>query len=191
MIALTETERQYLLSLARSHITSELVSGVEIEQFINLTDGLLAQCGCFVTLHKNRALRGCIGTIEATRPLVDGVKENAVNAAFRDPRFPPLEASELPDVNIEISVLSVPSLLRYSDSDDLLDKLKPDVHGVIISKGWHSATFLPQVWQQLPRKRDFLAHLCMKASLGENCWRESGISVKVYTVVHFSESIST
>ena len=191
MIDLTESERRYLLSLARSHITAELVNGVEVERPMDLTDGLLAHCGCFVTLHKAGALRGCIGTIEATRSLVDGVKENAINAAFRDPRFSPLEASELPDVNIEVSVLSVPCLMRYTDTDDLLDKLKPDVHGVIISKGWHSATFLPQVWQQLPRKREFLEHLCMKASLGKNCWQESDISVKVYTVLHFSESSST
>ena len=191
MIDLSETERQYLLSLARSHITAEFDGRVEAERPIDLTDGILTHCGCFVTLQKAGALRGCIGTIESTHSLVDGVKQNAINAAFRDPRFPPLEASELPDVNIEISVLSVPSLMRYTDTDDLLDKLKPDVHGVIISKGWHSATFLPQVWQQLPRKREFLEHLCMKASLGKNCWRESDISVKVYTVVHFSESSST
>jgi AmmeMemoRadiSam system protein A len=190
MIDLTETERQYLLSLARSHITAELVSEVEIVRPIDHTEGLLAHCGCFVTLQKAGVLRGCIGNIEATRSLADGVRENAKNAAFRDPRFPPLEASELSDVNIEISVLSVPCLMRYTDTDDLLDKLKPDVHGVIISKGWHSATFLPQVWQQLPRKQEFLEHLCMKASLGKNCWRESDISIKVYTVVHFSESSS-
>jgi AmmeMemoRadiSam system protein A len=187
MIDLTETERQHLLRLARDHIKAELVSEFEVDQPFELTDGLLTHCGCFVTLHKVGALRGCIGTIEATRSLVDGVKENALNAAFRDPRFPPLEAIELPDVNIEISVLSVPKLLRYNSADDLIEKLKPGVHGVIISQDWHSATFLPQVWQQLPQKRDFLEHLCMKASLGKNCWKGSELTVRTYTVVHFSE----
>lgn len=188
MIDLTETERQNLLYLARSGITAELVGESEVIRPIELSDNLLAHCGCFVTLHKAGNLRGCIGTIEAKRSLVDGVKENALNAAFKDPRFPPLEASELSQIDIEISVLSVPELLQYEGVDDLLKKLKPGVHGVIIAKNWHSATFLPQVWQQLPQKRTFLGNLCMKAGLGRDCWKEGDLSVKVYTVVHFSET---
>lgn len=187
MVHLTETERQYLLNLARSGIATELMVEYETPRPIELSDSLRAPCGCFVTLHKVGILRGCIGTIEARRSLVDGVKENALNAAFKDPRFPPLEATELPDVNIEISVLSVPKLMPYDGGDDLLEKLNPGVHGVIISKNWHSATFLPQVWQQLPQKRAFLEHLCLKAGLERNCWNKSGLSVKVYSAEHFSE----
>jgi AmmeMemoRadiSam system protein A len=187
MIHLSETERQYLLRLARSVITAELAQGAEVVRSIDVSGGLLARCGCFVTLQKAGSLRGCIGNIEATRSLIDGVKENALNAAFKDPRFPPLEASELSSVNIEISVLSVPQSLQYKDADDLMEKLKPGIHGVIIAKDWHSATFLPQVWCQLPRKRSFLEHLCLKAGMERNCWKDGDLSVRVYTAEHFSE----
>ena len=187
MIHLSETEKQCLLRLARSTIAAELVHGAEVVWPVDVSDGLLARCGCFVTLQKAGNLRGCIGNIEATRSLIDGVKENAFNAAFKDPRFSPLEASELSSVNIEISVLSVPQSLQYHDAEDLLEKLTPGVHGVIIVKDWHSATFLPQVWHQLPRKRTFLEHLCLKAGLEGDCWKDGDLSVKVYTVEHFSE----
>jgi AmmeMemoRadiSam system protein A len=187
MIHLSETQRQCLLRLARSVITAELVQDAEVVRPIDALDDLLARCGCFVTLQKEGGLRGCIGNIEATRSLIDGVEENALNAAFKDPRFPPLEAYELSSVNIEISVLSVPQSLRYRDADDLMEKLKPGIHGVIIDKDWHSATFLPQVWRQLPRKRTFLEHLCLKAGLERSCWKDGDLSVRVYTVEHFSE----
>jgi AmmeMemoRadiSam system protein A len=115
------------------------------------------------------------------------VEDNARNSAFRDPRFPPLEADELPAVDIEISVLSVPIVLQYDDADDLLKKLQPGIHGVIISKAWHSATFLPQVWEQLPDTKSFLEHLCLKAGLEKNSWKTGDLTVKVYTVEYFSE----
>lgn len=187
MIHLSETDRQFLLRLARSVITAELAQGGEMVRPIDASDDLLARCGCFVTLQKDGGLRGCIGNIEATRPLIDSVKENALNAAFKDPRFPPLEASELSSIDIEISVLSVPQSLQYRDAHDLVEKLNPGIHGVIIAKDWHSATFLPQVWRQLPRKRSFLEHLCLKAGLDRNCWKDGDLSVRVYTVEHFSE----
>ncbi len=187
MFQLSETERRSLLKFARSVISVELAQeGEEVKPF-EVSDAMRTPCGCFVTLHKAGSLRGCIGNIEATRSLLDGIKENALNAAFQDPRFSPLEVSELPTVNIEISVLSLPQELQYKSADDLLEKLKPGIHGVIIAKNWNSATFLPQVWQQLPQKRSFLEHLCQKAGLKKNCWQNGGLSVKVYTVEHFSE----
>jgi len=187
MIQLSETERQSLLQFARSVITIELLQEGEVVRPIDVSGAMLTPCGCFVTLHKTGSLRGCIGNIEATLSLIDGIRENAINAAFKDPRFPPLEASELPAVSIEISVLSIPQSLQYHGADDLLQKLNPGVHGVIIAKNWHSATFLPQVWQQLPRKRSFLEHLCQKAGLERNCWKDGNLSVRVYTAEHFSE----
>jgi AmmeMemoRadiSam system protein A len=184
---LSDDDRNCLLKLARSAITAELVGGTEVIRPANPSAVLQEKCGCFVTLHKNKALRGCIGTIEATRSLLDGVEDSARNSAFRDPRFPPLEADELPAVDIEISVLSVPVALKYDDADDLLKKLQPGIHGVIISSAWHSATFLPQVWEQLPDPTSFLEHLCLKAGLEKNSWKTGDLAVKVYTVEYFSE----
>ena len=104
---LSDDDRNSLLKLARSAITAELVGGAEVIRPTKPSAALQEKCGCFVTLHKNKALRGCIGTIEAARSLLAGVEEIARNSAFRDPRFPPLEADELPAVDIEISVLTV------------------------------------------------------------------------------------
>jgi AmmeMemoRadiSam system protein A len=143
--------------------------------------------GCFVSLHQHGNLRGCIGTIEPEQPLLDGVEANALNAAFRDPRFAPLEVKELTTTDIEISVLTVPRKLAFKDSEDLKAQLKPGVHGVILSKGWQRATFLPQVWEQLPDKEMFLKHLCQKAGLGSNCWKDTAIEVEVYEAEVFSE----
>ena len=187
MIHLTEPEQRALLSLARSVIAAQLLKGTEVSRPVVTSGHLLAECGCFVTLKIGENLRGCIGHIEATRPLVDCVEENAINAAFKDPRFPPLKAAELPSTNIEISVLSVPQSLHYRDADDLLEKLVPGTHGVIITKNWHSATFLPQVWDQLPDKRAFLQQLCLKAGLEKNGWKDKDLSIRIYTVEHFSE----
>ncbi|MFY9707116.1 MAG: AmmeMemoRadiSam system protein A [Desulfobacterales bacterium] len=184
---LSDDDRNCLLKLARSAITAELVGGDEVIRPANPSAALQEKCGSFVTLHKNKALRGCIGTIEATRSLLAGVEDNARNSAFRDPRFPPLEADELPAIDIEISVLSVPVALKYDDADDLLKKLQPGIHGVIISRAWHSATFLPQVWEQLPDTTSFLEHLCLKAGLEKNSWKTGDLTVKVYTVEYFSE----
>ncbi len=185
--SLSDDDRNCLLKLARSAITAELIGGDEVIRPAKPSAALQEKCGCFVTLHKNKALRGCIGTIEAARSLLAGVEDNARNSAFRDPRFPPLEADELPAVDIEISVLSVPIVVQYDDADDLLKKLQPGIHGVIISKAWHSATFLPQVWEQLPDTKSFLEHLCLKAGLEKNSWKTGDLTVKVYTVEYFSE----
>ena len=184
---LSDDDRNCLLKVARSAITAELVGGAEVIRPAKPSTALQEKCGCFVTLHKNKALRGCIGTIEAAHSLLAGVEDNARNSAFRDPRFSPLEADELPAVDIEISVLSVPIALKYDDADDLLKKLQPGIHGVIISKAWHTATFLPQVWKQLPDTISFLEHLCLKAGLEKNSWKTGDLTVKVYTVEYFSE----
>jgi AmmeMemoRadiSam system protein A len=184
---LSDDDRNSLLKLARSVIAAELIGGAEVIRPARPSAALQEKCGCFVTLHKNKALRGCIGTIEAARSLLASVEDNARNSAFRDPRFPPLEADELPAVDIEISVLSVPMALEYDDAEDLLKKLQPGVHGVIISRAWHSATFLPQVWDQLPDTKSFLEHLCIKAGLEKNSWKAGDLTVKVYTVEYFSE----
>ena len=185
--SLTDEDRGALLRLARSAIAAKLDSKNRVEKPASLSPPMQEKRGCFVTLHIRGALRGCIGNIEPVKPLVSGVEDNALNAAFRDPRFPRLSSEELPEVDIEVSVLTVPQILEYTDGEDLKKKLKPGVHGVILSKGWHSATFLPQVWEQLPGKEQFLAHLCQKGGMDSMCWKDGDIVVKVYEAEYFSE----
>ena len=187
MADLTIDDHKALLTLARSAIASELIDGVSIDRPARVTPAMQENRGCFVTLHTGENLRGCIGTIEPERPLITNVENNALNAAFRDPRFHPLEADELSRVNIEISVLTKPQVLPFNDVEELKSLLEPKVHGVILSKDWRSATFLPQVWEQLPDKELFLSQLCRKAGIGENDWRHEGIQIKVYTAEYFSE----
>ena len=186
-IKLSNIDRKSLLDLARSVIAAELNPSVQIKNPVEITAVMREKRGCFVTLHKKGQLRGCIGTIEPHRSLLANIEENALNAAFKDPRFPPLKPDELSVVQIEISVLTVPQPLKFRNPSELLQTLEADLHGVILSKDWYSATFLPQVWQQLPDKKQFLEHLCLKAGLQSDCWMDPQISVKVYTVEYFSE----
>ena len=143
--------------------------------------------GTFVTLTIGGQLRGCIGNLSATESISEGIRRNALNAAFHDQRFSPLADKELDRVAIEISILTEPQPLEYIDSADLLKKLRVNVDGVIIRKEYYSATFLPQVWEQLPRPEDFLNHLCAKAGLPADAWRKTGLEVMTYQVQYFEE----
>ena len=165
MANLTEKDKAFLVRLARSVIEAALDAGQKEAIPDDVSPAVLKKGGCFVTLHKKGALRGCIGTIEPVQSLVKGVEENAVNAAFKDPRFSSLKIEELPDIDLEVSVLSVPQKLTFKDPEDLKRQLKPGIHGVILSNGWRRSTFLPQVWDQLPDPELFLRHLCEKAGL--------------------------
>jgi len=146
-----------------------------------------ARCGTFVTLKHKGKLRGCIGSLSASDPLAEGVRRNAINAAFHDPRFSPLTEKELGQVEIEVSVLTEPQPLAFRDPEDLLRKLRANVDGVIIRQGHASATFLPQVWEQLPKKEDFLSHLCLKAGLPRDAWKRGKLEVSTYQVQYFEE----
>lgn len=143
--------------------------------------------GVFVTLTIGKQLRGCIGNLAASSNVLEGVKRNALNAAFNDYRFMPLSQEELPEVTIEISVLTAPLPLKFSGPDDLIAKLRPGVDGVILHLGTASATFLPQVWEQLPKTEEFLGHLCQKAGLSSVAWQLNEIGIETYQVQHFSE----
>jgi AmmeMemoRadiSam system protein A len=127
----------------------------------------------FVTLTLNGNLRGCIGMLEACRPLAEDVAENAVSAAFRDPRFPPLSREEFDDLQISISVLSPPEEMSFSGEADLLSKIRPGVDGLILQEGFQKGTFLPSVWKELPDKDIFWAHLKMKAGLPTDYWSDT------------------
>jgi AmmeMemoRadiSam system protein A len=140
--------------------------------------------GVFVTLTKNGELRGCIGFIQPLKSIYDSVKENALNAAFHDPRFKPLQKEELKDLKIEISILTLPVKIGFKEPKELLQKLTPH-HGVILEKSGHQATFLPQVWEQITDPIEFLQQLSWKAGLTTEAWKSANISI--YTVEKFEE----
>jgi AmmeMemoRadiSam system protein A len=119
--------------------------------------------------------------------LYEGVRKNALNAAFRDPRFSPLTLHELEQVHLEISVLTVPRKLSFRGGEDLKRQLRPNIHGVILSQGGRSSTFLPQVWEQLPDKEEFLEHLCLKGWMDKTCWKDPKTKVEIYEAEVFSE----
>lgn len=182
-----------LLKLARHTIMKRFGRQINKAESKSLSEDLKdndfkAHRGVFVTLKKNHQLRGCIGSLTATESIIDGIKDNAINAAFHDPRFPSLTDSELDQVDIEVSILTEPQPLEYIDHADLISKLRVNVDGVIIRKGLARATFLPQVWEQLPKPEEFLSHLCAKAGLPSNSWENNNLEVKTYQVQYFEES---
>lgn len=192
-ISLSPEEGQCLVRLARATISERLGHSMAGNHHRALQTEMQApifatRCGVFVTLKKKGALRGCIGSLISSEALADSVRHNALNAAFQDPRFPPLAPEELDQIVIEVSVLTPPETLSYSNADDLVNRLRPGIDGVILRKGSASATFLPQVWKQLPRCQDFLSHLCLKAGLAAQSWREDHLQVEIYQVQYFEEA---
>lgn len=141
----------------------------------------------FVTLTKSGQLRGCIGTLEAYQPLAQDVQQRAVQAAVEDPRFNPVTPAELPSLEIEISRLTQPEPLLYENPTDLLHLLRPSVDGVILADGYRRATFLPQVWEQLPDAEEFLSHLCLKMGARANLWQTKLLDVQIYQVQEFKQ----
>lgn len=140
----------------------------------------------FVTLEQRGELRGCIGSLVAHRVLALDVRENALAAAFRDPRFPPLESRELDATAVEVSLLSPPSPVVVANEDELLARLRPAVDGVVLELGARRATFLPQVWESLPDPRAFVGALKRKAGLPADFW-SAGLRVSRYTVARWHE----
>lgn len=184
---LTEEEGEYLLSVARQTIEEKL-TGKEGQGHKTIQSPKFHEKrGTFVTLTKNGALRGCIGHIIPQESMIEGIRENSINAAFRDPRFSPVSEAEWKRVQVEISILTDPTPLDYTDEVDLLNRLRPGIDGLIIKKGFHQATFLPQVWEQLPDKKEFLGRLCLKAGLNEDAWKHDKLEVLVYQVQAFEE----
>jgi AmmeMemoRadiSam system protein A len=141
----------------------------------------------FVTLTQDGALRGCIGSLEARRPLHIDVKSNAVAAALHDPRFAPLTFTELECTRIEVSLVSPMQPMRFSSQADALSQLRPGVDGVVFEYAHYRSTFLPQVWEQLPDTREFLAHLKHKAGLPMEFWADQ-VRLTRYTVRKWHES---
>jgi AmmeMemoRadiSam system protein A len=131
----------------------------------------------FVTLQKHQQLRGCIGMLEAVRPLVEDIVENAFAAAFKDRRFLPLEVDEWDELDIHLSLLTPAEPIIFHSEQDLLNQLQPRIDGLILEAGYHRGTFLPSVWEQLPEPAAFLRHLKQKAGLASDYWSDN---IKVY-----------
>jgi AmmeMemoRadiSam system protein A len=172
----------WLLNLARKTIeyaceTGEMLTTEQLS-FAERLDAQLDEEGCcFVTLHKDGQLRGCIGSLVCYQTLARDVIVRAYGAALQDPRFTPVQEEEVDQLNIEISVLTPAELIPCDSEHDLLSQLVPFEDGLILEDDFHKAIFLPSVWQQLTQKKDFLAHLKVKAGMAKDYW--SG-SMKAY-----------
>lgn len=188
MLALTLEEKQTLLRLARQALESG-VRGQPLPALdpATLSPSLRADGASFVTLTVQDELRGCIGTLEPCQSLAEDVREHAIAAALQDYRFPPVEENELAQIKIEVSHLSLPEPLEYTTAEDLLARLRPGVDGVILRDGFRQATFLPQVWEKVADKEEFLSHLCLKMGASPDLWRRKHLEVLVYQVEEFHE----
>jgi len=173
-----------LLTIARNAIERNF--GIE-SRTVTPHPELSRPAATFVTLTQNGALRGCIGSLEACRPLASDVAENALAAAFRDTRFAPLERDELARTRIEVSLLEKPEALDFVDAADAVARLRPGVDGLILTHGSRRATFLPQVWESLPDPRRFMAQLKLKAGLAADFWDED-IKLARYGVQKWKET---
>jgi AmmeMemoRadiSam system protein A len=181
LMSFTEQQGKTLLDVAKASIKHGLAQRSPLT--VNPLD-YPSQLGevraSFVTLKIHHNLRGCMGTIVAFRPLVSDVAYHAHAAAFSDPRFSPLQPSEFPDLDIHISVLSVPEPIYFNSEEDLIRQLRPGQDGLIIQEGIHRGTFLPSVWESLPEPREFLLHLKQKAGLPPTYWSNT-LTVQRYT----------
>ncbi|MHC1785165.1 MAG: AmmeMemoRadiSam system protein A [Anaerolineaceae bacterium] len=186
--SLSAQDRMILLKIAREAIDAAVnrrrLPVLDMDRF---SENLQAIGSAFVTLTENGKLRGCIGGLEASQPLVQDVQEHAAAAAVEDYRFPPVEPNEISRLHVEISRLSAPQRLEYQSPMELPNLLRPNIDGVIISDGRRRATFLPQVWENLPLCDEFLSHLCQKMGAAEHLWQTKNLDIWTYQVEAFEE----
>ncbi len=185
---LSPEEQQTLLRLAREAMTQR-VNGKKLSRLDPslLTQTLREEGASFVTLTKRGELRGCIGALEPYQSLAEDVRAHAVSAALEDPRFPPVREGELMAIQIEVSRLTRPSPLVYKDAAELLSKIRPHVDGVVLRDGSRRATFLPQVWEKIPKPDEFMDNLCYKMGANYDAWRTKHLEVLTYQVEEFHE----
>jgi AmmeMemoRadiSam system protein A len=189
MPMLSENSRRLLLQIARQAIREATSAGkLSPLDLDNLPEELRSQGASFITITLHGQLRGCIGSLEARQPLALDVQEHAADAAMNDYRFAPLTEHEAESIHIEVSVLSTPMILPYTAPDELLARLRPEVDGVILSRGLRRATFLPQVWKSVPDPAAFLGMLCEKMGAESTLWREQHLEVRTYQVECFEEA---
>lgn len=180
-------ERRQLLEIARQSIETGLIDGQALRLEDSGFDGFLAApLGVFVTLTRGAALRGCMGALQSSDPLAQTTAACAFNAAFKDPRFARLEAGEVKQIRIEISILSEMEALAVRDRKNLLRQLTPGIDGLLMEDGQYRSTFLPKVWEKMDSPRDFLRQLLTKAGLPGDHWSPT-IRFSRYHTVSFTE----
>jgi hypothetical protein len=163
--------QQILLKVARKSITDGCSLNIHPKiDYTKYPKELQQHRATFVTLHKNNNLRGCIGSLQPTRPLIEDVAINAYSSAFNDYRFSQVIADELNQLVIDISILTPNKQLAVNSEAELLAKIRPNVDGLFITSAEYSATFLPSVWEELPDPKLFLAHLKQKAGMPSDAW---------------------
>ena len=173
-LVLPEEDRELLVDLARASIRYGLEKGGPLElDHGTFKPHLLVKRATFVTIEKNSSLRGCIGIIEALRPLAEDIVHNSYAAAFSYPRFAPVTEGEFPELSYHISILGPLEELDFGSESELLDIITPRLDGLILRDGPHSGVFLPMVWEQLPTENSFLAHLKQKAGLRRDYWSDT------------------
>jgi AmmeMemoRadiSam system protein A len=184
-------ERKQLLQLARTTLNNyfEKKKPTEVADS-EIPKKFKQERGCFVTLTtgKNHDLRGCIGYIKPVKSLYNAIIDNALSAALQDWRFSPVKKEELSEIEIEISVLTVPQKLEFSSPDDMLAKIRPGIDGVYLFYGSSSSTYLPQVWEKLTDKKEFFSSLCMKGGAPPDCWKRKEVEIYTYQAEYFNES---
>jgi len=185
---IVEPDRNYLLSLSRRTLENcaKNLPSPEVPHG-EITPGLLVTNHCFTTLRIGKALRGCIGSIVPNEKLYLRIIDSTESAATRDPRFNPVQPDEVENIHLKIAVLTKSEPLEHSGPDDLLEKLVPFRHGVILRQGWNAATYLPQVWHYVADKEQFLSELCLKAHLPSHAWRDKKTIVEVFEALSFGE----
>lgn len=187
-ISLSPDALDTLFAIARLAIEAGLAGNLHWQGDESQYPPELTQPGAtFVTLYTRGQLHGCIGSVKANLPLCRDVAKNAISAAFKDPRFPPLQASELDDTAIEISLLSPLQTLHYHSLEDLMRRIRPHVDGVMVERGWHRGLLLPQVWEKVPDPGEFLTHVAYKANAGIDIYQHPETTVSVFQVQHFMQ----
>lgn len=183
-----EKSQKFLLALSRQTLVDYFVTGkkINVDKDALPDKKFLEKKATFVTLIKGSELRGCVGNLKARKSLYEDIINNTLLAGFGDARFVPLKEAEIVDIKIEISILSEPQVYDCS-KEELLKNIKANVHGIIVQQGFNQATYLPQVWQDLPEKELFLQSLCQKAGLEKNSWKNENTELFYYTVEKFSE----
>ena len=186
---MNKEDKKYLLKIARRAIQKYFQDeGIFQVEENELFQSLKEKKGTFVTLWKNNELRGCIGNLESEKPIYQSVIDNCLASALLDPRFTTLKSNELDDIKIEISILSeLKKLSNFTNYDSFLKYLNKYKPGLLIKKGAHQATFLPQVWENLNSAQLFISHLCAKAGLEKDEWKKMDLEIYQYNAEVFKE----
>lgn len=186
---MNDKSKKFLLSLARQTLVDYFKTGekIKIDEKKLPEKELAKKAATFVTLTEKGDLRGCIGNLIAKRKMYEDVINNALLAGFGDPRFTPLAEEEIKKVKIEISILSEAQPYKHTSSKELLEMIMTKEHGLVVQQEFNQATFLPQVWNDIPDKKEFLRALCQKAGLAADAWESPKTEVFYYTVEKFKE----